>query len=130
MVGFRLIKDYFFWHYGAALGAGWRIYGNLLWFLFHFFSVSLLLRTLFSPWRRLAEPYTKGFAPTKLVETLIVNVLMRLVGLLIRLVLISFAVVVLALAVALGPVGLIVWLISPALILFCLVTGFYLIFWV
>lgn len=124
----RLLRSYFGWHYSQALVAWWRIYGNGLWFLFHFFSVALLFRTLFSPWRRLAESYPGRFAPESIAETLVVNLLMRLVGFTIRVIFLSVALVVLAGAFLLGWITLIVWLCAPFLIPILFFTGFYLTF--
>ncbi len=124
----RLFRSYLGWHYSSALVAWWRIYGNLLWFLSHFFSVALLFRTLFSPWRRLAENYPRRLAPTAIAETLVVNLLMRLVGLVIRVIFLSVALVVLATAFFLGWIVLIVWLLAPFLIPILFLTGFYLTF--
>src|SRR3989344_3793413 len=86
-----LLKSYIGWHYSLALEAWWLIYTNCLWFLFNFFSVSILIRTLFSPWRRLTESYPTSFAPGAAAEILIINLLMRAVGLVIRTVFIFFA---------------------------------------
>lgn len=128
MVGWRLVKDYLVWHYSQALVAWWRIYGNGLWFLSHFFSVALLGRTLFSPWRRLTESYPGRFAPESIAETLVVNLLMRLVGFTIRVIFLSFAFVILAGAFLLGWIALVIWLGAPFLIPSLFFTGFYLTF--
>lgn len=124
----RLFRSYLGWHYSQALVAWWRIYGNGLWFLSHFFSVALLGRTLFSPWRRLAESYPRRLAPEAMAETLVVNLLMRLVGLTIRVIFLSFSFVVLAGTFLLGWIALIVWLFAPFLIAILFFTGFYLTF--
>ena len=105
-----MLKDYFFWHYSLALAAWWRIYGNLLWFLYHFFSLPIIIRTLFAPWRRLAEPYPKGFNPAATAETLVVNGLMRLIGLIIRSIFLFGAFLILLGAFVLGWVALALWL--------------------
>lgn len=128
MTFWKLLKSYCFWHYTVALGAWWRINNNILWFLLHFFSVPLLLRTFFSPWRRLAESYPAGFSPGALAETLIVNVLMRLVGFVTRLIFLFFAVLVLAGAFLIGWLALAVWLVSPCLLSIAFLIGFYLTF--
>ncbi|HEY4524469.1 MAG TPA: hypothetical protein VJL36_01805 [Candidatus Paceibacterota bacterium] len=123
-----LLKSYIGWHYSLALAAWWRIYTNCLWFLFNFFSVSILIRTLFSPWRRLTEGYPAGFAPSAAAEILIINLLMRAVGLVIRTVFILFAGLTLTIAFFLGWLALVFWLVAPVVILGSFFTGFYLIF--
>lgn len=124
----RSLKSYFGWHYSSALVAWWRIYTNLLWFLSHFFSVGLLLRTLLSPWRRLAENYPRRFAPTVIAEIVVVNLLMRLVGLTIRVIFLAFALVVLLGVFLLGWVALMAWLLAPFLVVSLFLIGFYLTF--
>lgn len=128
MIVGRLLKSYFLWHYSFALTAWWRIYGNCLWFLYHFFSVSILIRTLFSPWRRLAENYSSGFVPQVIAETLVVNTLMRLVGFTIRVSFLLFAWCVIIGAFFLGWLTLVLWLVAPLLIPFVFLIGFYLAF--
>lgn len=128
MTAARIIKNYFLWHYSLALVAWWRIYLNLLWFLYHFFSVPVIVRTLFSPWRRLAEPYPKGFNPGAAAETLVVNGLMRLFGLVVRLLFLSCSVMILSLAIILGWVALALWLVAPWLAFVGLILGVYLTF--
>ena len=128
MAVWRLFKNYFGWHYRLALVAWWRIYRNLLWFLFNFFSVALLFRTLAAPWRRLNEAYPKGFNPGVIVETLVVNGLMRLFGLAVRSVFLLAAALVLTVAALGGWFILALWLVAPGLILLWLILGFYLAF--
>ncbi len=123
-----LLKSYIFWHYSFALAAWWKIYVNILLFLFNFFSVSPLIRTLFSPWRRLAESYPAGFAPGAAAETLVINVLMRSVGLVIRTVFILLAGLVIVIAFFLGWLALAFWLLAPLIVLGAFFIGFYLVF--
>jgi hypothetical protein len=105
---------YFTWHYSAALLSLFNIWRSLVWFTYHFFSVGLLLRTLFSPWRRLGEDYKKGSLDMESwFETLVVNSLMRVVGVIIRLVVVIVGLVCLALVSAsLLPLA-IIWLALP-----------------
>ena len=128
MDGSFLLLDYFKWHYSTAISAWWRIYLNLLWFLAHFFSISVLLGTFFSPWRRLAEAYPRGFNPQASAETLIVNLLMRAIGLVFRSAVLLTAVSVLLAAFVVGPVLLLLWLVAPFVSLLFLIVGFYLTF--
>lgn len=128
MAAWQLWKNYIFWHYSSALVAWWQIYVNCLWFLSHFFSISILFRTLFAPWRRLAESYPTGFSPQASAETFVINSLMRLVGFAIRVIFIASAWFVLALAFALGWLTLAFWLAAPLLAATLFIVGFYLVF--
>lgn len=75
---------------------------NLQRFIFHFFSIPILLGTLFIPFHRLAERRERGFNPENILETLIVNTVMRAVGALVRGVIILTGLVVEILAFGLG----------------------------
>ena len=128
MTPWRLVRAYVGWHYSAALTAWWQIYVDSLWFLFHFFSISILIRTLFAPWRRLAEGYPTGFSLKASAETLIINSLMRLVGFVFRIFFIFGACLIITLAFVLGWVILVFWLVAPPLALALFLVGFYLTF--
>ena len=123
----RLLTTYLAWHWSTAIRRWWQIYLDFLWFCFHFFSLGLLVRTLFSPWRRLAENYPKEFVPSALAETLVVNGLMRLVGASIRLILIAFGLVCLTVVFVLGWVAFVLWLLTPFLPVVLWVVGLYLV---
>ena len=79
---FQLPFSYFLWHYSVAWVDLLRLYTNLFWFLSHYFSIGILFRTLFSPWRRLIATRERGNAG--LLGKLIVNTITRCVGLLVR----------------------------------------------
>ena len=73
------------WHYGRGLRELFGVAGNFLWFVTNFFSFKLLLKTLFSPWKRLGENYEGGFNLGAFASTFIVNGLMRTFGFITRL---------------------------------------------
>lgn len=123
----QIIPHYILWHYTLGLRSAAVFGGNLLRFLFNFFSVVLLLKTLFTPWRRLGEGYAKGLRPGAWFETLIVNTLMRLIGAIIRLSLIVAGLATLVVGVVLAVVILIVWLLLPIIWVGLLVGGLFLI---
>jgi hypothetical protein len=110
-----LFLAYIKFHYGRGIRELISVARNLLWFVVHFFSFSLLVRTLFSPWRRLGESYGSLFNLQAFFSVFVVNVLMRVVGFVTRTVVLSIGcaayvgVLVLSLCVAL------MWLIAPLL---------------
>ncbi|MBI2100113.1 MAG: hypothetical protein HYT48_02105 [Candidatus Vogelbacteria bacterium] len=113
---------YLWWHYTLALWDLAIILRDLWLFLFRFFSLPTLVRTLLAPWRRLAESYPSGFNPQAVLEIVVVNTLMRLVGFIFRLVMIVISIIVLIAAAILGVIFFLLWLLSP-LIIFLLATG-------
>lgn len=123
----QVLPYYLLWHYTLGLHAAAAFGGNLVRFLFNFFSIALLIRTLFAPWRRLGEGYAKGLQPGAWFETLIVNTLMRLVGAIVRLALIAAGVIALLVGLGLWVVIIIAWLLLPVLWVGLLVGGLFLI---
>lgn len=118
-----LCFSYFFWHYTTALKELLAICRNFLWFVYHFFSIDVLSKTLFSPWQRMDEQYKKGFDISAIFQTFIVNTLMRIVGFLIRgfVILVGIAILIIVLAVEI--VFFASWLVLPIIIVVLLVSG-------
>ena len=88
-----------------------------MWFGYHFFSIPLLLKTLFRPIYRIHEsaPPTAGLNIELFFENLTVNLIARVVGFFLRVFLLTVgALYELALLIA-GPVFFIIWFLLPAL---------------
>jgi hypothetical protein len=118
-----LFEGYVAWHYSIALRDYFRVWGNILWFLAHFFSLSPLLKTLISPWRRLGEQYPSTFDPAEFLAVAFVNFLMRVVGFFIRLCVLLCGGMFLALAFFGGLLLLLMWLVMPSIPLLLIVAG-------
>ena len=85
------------------------------------FSIPILLRTLFAPWRRVIS------YPGKTIEehfrAFVDNVVSRMVGFVVRLiVLISAGLIILLTALGYGLLA-IIWPLIPLIIIFCIVMG-------
>lgn len=76
--------NYLVWHYGPGIGEFLSAWKHVQVFLFRFFSVRVLLRTLFQPFRRIREDYGHGFDPEKLFAAAAGNMVSRMVGFLVR----------------------------------------------
>lgn len=72
------------------LAKGWK---NILLFGLEYFSLPLLLKTLFSPWRRIQWSSGKGFSIGNFVQTAISNLISRILGALVRSFLIAAGIV-------------------------------------
>ncbi|MDP3052162.1 MAG: hypothetical protein Q8N42_01505 [bacterium] len=116
-------KDYLVWHYSQALKEGFVIWKTFLWFVSQLFSIRLLLRTLFSPWRRLKEYYGRGFDPVRLLESLFINIMMRFIGFIIRSVAILVGLAAELAAIIIGIIMFVVWLAFPFFIILFLSRG-------
>lgn len=115
------------WYYTSALRNIVLVTGDFLWFWYHFFSLPVLTRTIFAPWRRLDENYAGGFNPSAALATLIVNTLMRLVGVIIRLLTILVGIIFLLVTLALMAAFFCLWFILPLLAPALFISGWYLI---
>lgn len=113
---FRLILSYFIWHYTQAFKDIYDLFKDFTSFIYHFFSIKILSKTLFSPWRKLSESYKKGWSLNAFFETLVVNFIMRIVGFFIRLSIIVAGLICLVVTVIIELVTFVLWLFLPAII--------------
>lgn len=115
--------NYIVWHYTLAWVDLSRICRDLIWFIYNFFSLSVLMKTLFSPWRRLGETYPDHFNLSEIFASFFINSFMRLIGFIIRLLLIIFGSLALFVSVLLGMVIFVIWLFLPLITIAGLIFG-------
>lgn len=108
--------EYLAWHFSEGVHEYLTAWRNMHWFLYHFFSVSVLLKTLFQPFHRMQETYSRGFDPGLMLETFIVNTMMRIIGFFIRSVFLLGALVSQIAMAVIGIVFLFVFVASPVLV--------------
>lgn len=117
---FLALPYYLAWHYSEALQDMRRIWKNFFIFIWEFFSISILVRTLFSPWHKMKESYNRI---EDFFGNLVVNTMMRLVGAVIRLVFIIMGVVCLIFCAVVGLAALAFWLFLPFLLIYTFLQG-------
>lgn len=114
---FKIFGNYFIWHYGKAFSQLKLISYNFVTFFFNFFSISILIKSFFSPWRRMGEDYpSQGLDIKQFFTALIINFLMRLVGIFMRTIIILFGLAFIFLLIILIPVAFIFWFFLPIII--------------
>ena len=118
-----LLLSYLKWHYLDATRDILRGWGNILWFILNYFSVSLLLRTLFSPWRGIQWGKRKGFYPGDMLFTLMSNLTSRILGAIVRSFLIMTGLLGETVFFVLGAFLLMFWLFLPFLIFIGFIYG-------
>ncbi|MES2087883.1 MAG: hypothetical protein V4467_02720 [Patescibacteria group bacterium] len=118
----QVLWFYILWHYTKSWQDVFRVISNYLWFVSNYFSIQLLSRTLFSPWRRLSLSGGKG-QEDSFVGALLVNTIMRVVGFLIRSLTIFAGCIALLLSVFVAGIFLILWLIFPVAVFFLFFGG-------
>jgi len=110
-----------FFEVPLAILKGWR---NFLLFGLNYFSVSLLLKTLFSPWKRYSVSYGRGFDIGRYSSALLSNLIFRLLGAIMRSFLILIGLLAEVLIVFLGLAVFFIWLFLPVIFFWGLIFGF------
>ena len=103
----------------------WR---NFLIFNLNYFSIPVLLRTLFAYWRKYSWEYPKGFDLAKYLEVAVSNFISRILGAIMRIFLILIGSSVEIFILFLGGAVFLAWFILPVLIIFLLRHGFRILF--
>lgn len=118
-----ILIEYLSWHFlkvPMAILSAWR---NILIFNLSYFSVPLLLKTLFVPWRRTAWSYGKGFNARRFLEVFASNLISRILGAIVRSFVIFAGLITELALIALGPLVLLFWFVLPILIVFSFFYG-------
>lgn len=108
----NIVVLWLMWHFYEMPVVLLKIWGNYLAFINHFFALSLLLQTLFSPWKRYSWKYPKGFRIGEYIGVFISNIFSRCIGFLARVVLICIGSIIWLFVVCVGAfvvVGCILW---------------------
>ena len=124
MMSVRLIPYYLFWHYVRAPRELTHVVGNMIWFVYNFFSLPLLVQNLFTPFLRLHEVHHPHGGIADYLSTLFINFLMRIVGAVVRIMCIFVGMFFLISLACLGVILCLLWLVLPALFLALLVLSF------
>src|SRR3989338_1873872 len=112
----NIVTAWFFWHFYEMPQFLLLMWKNYIWFGANFFSIPLLLKTFFSPWRRYAWRYPKGFDPGEFFSTLISNVFSRLVGAIVRSFLVIVGIIVQIFILVAGGVVFLLWILIPLIL--------------
>lgn len=102
------------WWYGA----GWRnqfaiLHGNILRVL-DYFSIDLLLQTLFSPFRQISAGKTNGSISVQF-RAFLDGIISRFIGAFIRIIMIIIGTLAIFVTILIGVVGIIFWGLIPLL---------------
>jgi len=112
-----IILVFWKWYYGEAMKnvlAAWR---NFILFALNYFSIPLLLRTLFAPWKRDITRKPRGLDIKKLFDYLAFNLISRGLGFLVRVITILVGIVFLILVAVAGAIFFVLWLVMPLVLL-------------
>ena len=104
---------------------GW---GNYLKFNLNYFSVPVLIKTFFSPWRRYKFGYGKGFNLGRYFEAFTFNMMSRIIGAVLRLFFIFLGFLIEIFIVLAGAVIFLGWFMLPLLLIGGIFYGFKILF--
>ncbi len=124
----NIFLKWFLWHFKDAPVKIISITGDYLRFSLDFFSIKLLLKTLFYPWKRVSQNYKKGLANLdENIPIFILNTFSRLIAFIIRVVIIIAGIISTTVIFFLGVFIFLAWFILPFLIMIGLFFSFNLI---
>jgi hypothetical protein len=123
MLFLSIVHHYLLWHYSRAFLEIFHVWFNFLWFIVHFFSLPQLLRSLFSPWKRIVEERGNKWDFEDLAAYIIIGFFSRLIGFLIRGTIIILGLLCLFLAIFAGFAVYLFWVAAPLIIIGLLVLG-------
>lgn len=100
---------------------GWK---NAIVSYFNYFSISILIKTLFSPWKGISSGYGKGLDINRYIEAFVLNSMSRIIGMITRIIFLIIAVIVEFFVILGGLLVLIIWLAAPLLVFISIYYGF------
>ena len=113
----NVIIQYIEWHFVDQPKAILRAWKNFLLFNLNYWSIVLMLKTFFSPWRKYKYAREKGFDIKNYFEVLCFNVFSRIMGAIMRTILIIIGVLTEIFIFFAGIIVLLTWLFLPILII-------------
>ena len=84
MLFVSILHHYLLWHYTHAFLEIFHVWTNFFWFIVNFFSIPQLLRSLFSPWKRITEERKRSFDFEDIAGVVIIGLFSRLIGFILR----------------------------------------------
>ncbi len=123
-----LIPQYIIWHFVKAPKEILQAWKNILWFNLNFFSVTLLLKTLFSPWKGIQWQRKRAFEITDLLYVISSNLISRILGAIVRIPLLIIGTIGEMIIIIAGFFVLVCWFLLPVFIMFGSIYGFALLF--
>lgn len=121
----NIFITWFLWQFYEMPKFLFSVWNNYMMFATNFFSVKLLLKTFFAPWRRYKWNYPKGLDIAEFFNTFISNAFSRFLGAMMRTVLIIVGILLQVFVAMAGLIIFVGWLFVP----FIIIAGFLFIFY-
>jgi len=116
----NIFKVWLFWYFYEMPNFLLEVWKNYILFALNYFSLPILLKSLFSPWHKYKWNYPKGFDVGEFLSTLISNVFSRIIGALMRIVLIVIGILFQVFVIFAGFIIFLLWILIP----FIIIAGF------
>ncbi len=113
----NIIVMWLLWQFYEMPKFLFSVWRNFLLFGLDYFSIPLLFKTLFSPWRKYNWVYPKSFDIKEFFNTFISNTFSRILGAMCRTVLIIVGAVAQIFIFAAGIIVIILWMLIPFIII-------------
>lgn len=120
----NIITLWFLWHFFEMPKFLLSVWKNYLKFGSNYFSIPLLIKTFFSPWRRYNWKYPKSFDVAEFFNTLISNTFSRILGAMCRIILIIMGIIFQIFIFTAGITAILFWIFIPLII----ILGFLIVF--
>lgn len=116
------------WNFFDAPKEILKAWKNFLLFNLNYFSIPILLKTFFSPWRRYLWSYGRGFDIKVYFEAAASNLISRSIGLIMRVFLIFIGLAIEIFIVLGGALVFLSWILLPFLLVGGLILGIKILF--
>ena len=120
----NIIGQFLGWYLFDQPKAIFKAWKNFLLFNLEYFSIPLLFKTFFSPWRRYVWSYGRGFDFGRYLEAFASNAISRGLGAISRFFLILIGIFLEILIVLGGIIMFILWFLWPLILVGGLIFGF------
>lgn len=108
------VAEFLSWFYSKGLDYYLKTWSDNINWVLHYFSLGLLLKTLFSPWKRLIEEDSgPGFNFQRKFEIFTFNLVSRWVGSMVRIVLFFVGIIAVVVYCVGGAIGFVFWMALP-----------------
>jgi len=124
----NILIQYLSWQFFDVPKKLIRAWKNLLLFNLNYFSIPLLIKTLFAPWRRYKMSYGRGFDIGRYFEAFISNLIFRTLGAIVRIFLIIIGLFAEVFIILAGIIVFFGWLLGPVILIYGLIFGFKILF--
>lgn len=120
----NILFQYLEWHFLDAPQRILKIWRDFLLFNLNYWSIPLLFKTLFSPWRRYKFSYGKGLDFKRYFEAFTFNAISRVIGFIMRSIFIFVGIATEILIILGGIVIFLIWILLPVVLIAGFLFGF------